>query len=122
MSDDKKYRECMAEISAILTKYDMAGAMTVISKERAMFKYQFPTWSCISLGSNGELRFKSKRADYASVEEQREHVNLSAHIILQMRDIAAQTFAMCEHIEGELKKKFDIEHTSFADFDPEHNH
>jgi len=116
--DDKKYRECMAEVASILKKYDMAGALTVISKERAMFRYMFPTWSCISI-ENDQLRFRAKRADYPSAEAQRQAVELSTHIVLQMRDIAAQTFAMCEGIEKKLKEKFNIEHTSFADFDPE---
>jgi hypothetical protein len=120
MAEDKKYRECMSEIAAVLTKYDMAGAVTVVSKERAMFRYQFPTWSCIHL-TERELRFRSKRTDYPSDEAQRKAVELSVHIIMQMRDIAAQTFAMCEDIEKKLKEKFDIEHVSFSDFDAELN-
>jgi hypothetical protein len=119
MSDDKRYRECMAEISAVLTKHDMAGAVTVVSKERAMFKYQFPTWSCIKLESGG-IRFRAKRSDYPSAEAQRETVELSAHIVMQMRDIAAQTFSMCQTIGDALREKVGMEHQPFADFDPEH--
>lgn len=118
MSEDKRYRECMAEITAALRKYDMAGAVTVVSKERAMFKYIFPSWSCIKANET-EIRFKAKREDYPSVEAQQQAVESSVHIILQMRDIAAQTFAFCEGIEEKLKESFDIHHESFADFDPE---
>lgn len=120
MTDDKRYRECMAEIIGILQKYDMAGAITVISKDRAMFKYHFPTWSCISLNGN-ELRFRAKRTEYPSEKTQHEAVELSTHIVLQMRDIAAQTYVMGESIEKALREKFDIEHKPFADFDPERN-
>lgn len=119
MSDEKKYRECMAEIVAVLQKYDMAAAITVISQERAMFRYQFPTWSCISL--EGEhVRFRAKSGEFPSKEAQQQSVNLSAHIVYQMRDISAQTFSMCEAIIKELEKKFHITHESYADFDPEH--
>jgi hypothetical protein len=112
------YRECMAEIAAVLKKYDMAGAVTIVSKERAMFKYFFPTWSCVAYEGDG-LRFRAKRADYPSAEAQRETIELSAHIIMQMRDIAAQTFAMCQRIGEALKEKVGLEHKPFQDFNPE---
>jgi hypothetical protein len=118
---DKRYRECMTEIVAVLKKYDMAGAVTVVSTERAMFKYHFPTWSCITFEGEG-LRFRAKRADYPSAEAQREAVELSAHIIMQMRDIAAQTFTMCQSVGKALEEKVGLEHKPFQDFDPEHDH
>lgn len=121
VSDNKLYRDCMAEIVGILQKYDMAGAVTVISKQRAMFRYQFPTWSCITM-EEGALRFRAKRADYPNAEVQHQAVELSAHIIMQMRDIAAQTFAMCDHIGGQLEEQVGMEHAPWRDFDPEHEH
>jgi hypothetical protein len=33
---DKRYRECMAEIIGVLKKHDMAGAVHIVSKERSM--------------------------------------------------------------------------------------
>jgi hypothetical protein len=118
MSDEKRYRECMAEITGVLQKYDMAGAITVVSKDRAMFKYHFPTWGVISLKGN-ELRFRSKREDFPSEEAQHEATVLSAHIIMQIRDIAANTFATMEGISKQLHAKLGIDHTPGADFDPE---
>ncbi len=119
--DDKRYRECVAEIVGVLKKYDMAGAITVVSKERAMFKYHFPTWSVIMLGDD-HIRFRSKKEDFPSKEAQRVATELSAHIIMQMRDVAANTFAMMEHIGKELKDKLGMEHVPNVDFDPERNH
>ena len=119
--EDKRYRECMAEISAVLKKYDMAGAVTVISKERAMFKYEFPTWGCITL-EGASMRFRAVRADYPSDEAHHQALELSAHIIMQMRDIAAQTFGVCEQIGEVLKEKAGMEHEAYTDFDPEHSH
>ena len=118
---DKRYWECMAEIIGVLKKYDMAGAVTVISQERAAFKYHFPTWGCISM-TETELRFKAKKADYPNEEAWLRTVELSTHIILQMRDIAVNTFSMCESIESDLRQKFAIEHKPFHDFDPERSH
>lgn len=118
---DKRYRECMAEIVGVLKKYDMAGMVTIVDKGRAMFRYQFPTWSCISI-ENDQLRVRSKREDYPSLEAQKEAVTLSVHILLQMRDIAAQSFGLMERIRDKLEEKFEIEHKSYKDFDPEREH
>lgn len=118
MTDDKRYRECVAEIVSILEKYDMAGAVTVVDKERAMFRYVFPTWSCMHIAGN-ELHFKSLRKDYPSGQAQRQAAELSAHIVAQIRDIAAQTFTIYNNMYKELDEKFGIEHEPFVDFDPE---
>jgi hypothetical protein len=115
---DKRYRECMAEIMGILQKYDMAGAVTIVDKERSMWKFHFPTWSCIMLGED-HIRFRAKREDYPSKDAQHEAVTLSAHIILQIRDIAAQTFGMMKHMGEKLEDTFEIEHHPYKDFDPE---
>lgn len=128
---DKRYRECMAEIIGVLKKYDMAGAITVVDKERCMFKYHFPTWSVITLipglpglgnDQDGGIRFRSKREDFPSLEAQKQATELSAHIIMQMRDVAANTFAMTEHIGEQLRTKLGMVHVPNADFDPELDH
>jgi hypothetical protein len=119
-SEDKRYRECMAEITAALQKYDMAGAITVVTKKRAMYKYHFPTWSTLTLHEN-TLRFRSKREDFPSAEAQHEATELSVHIIMQMRDIATQTVALMEDLHSTLCCHMKIEHTPGADFDPERN-
>lgn len=115
---EKRYRECVAEIMGVLKKYDMAGAIAVVDKERCMFKYHFPTWSVISLGAD-HIRFKAKREDFASLEDQKEAVTLSAHVVMQMRDTAANTFALMEHLGKQLEDKVGMEHAPNADFDPE---
>jgi hypothetical protein len=116
--NDKPYRDCMAEIIGVLKKYDMAGAITVVSQDRSMFKYHFPTWSCVTVGED-HVRVKAKREDFPSSEAQRRTVELSAHCIMQMRDIAANTFALTEHLGKQLTDKVGMEHVPNADFDPE---
>lgn len=121
-SKNKKYRECVAEVEAILKKYDMGGAITVISQDRAMFKYVWPTWGCMSFEGHNTIRFKAKREDYPSEEAQYHTMELSVHVIMQMKDIAANTFAMCEEMERKLREHIEIEHKPYADFDPEISH
>jgi hypothetical protein len=118
VSADKPYRQCVDEIIEVLKKYDMAGAITVVSKDRAMFKHHFPTWSLVQLEERG-IRFRSKREDFPSAEAQKEATELSAHIVMQTRDIAANTFTVMDKIGKVLEEKFGMQHTPMVDFDPE---
>jgi hypothetical protein len=118
---EKRYREAMAEIEGVLKKYDMAGAITIVDKERAMFKYHFPTWSVITLGED-HVRFRAKREDFPSKDAQKVAVELSAHIIMQMRDIALNTYGLTERLGKILKDKLGMVHVPHADFDPERSH
>lgn len=118
---DKRYRECMAEMIGVLKKYDMAGAVTVVDKDRCMFKYQFPTWTCVVLGEDS-VRLRSKREEYPSLEAQKRAAELTAHVIMQMRDIAANTFTLCESLAAKMREAWGMEHTPNVDFDPERNH
>lgn len=120
-TDEKRYRECMAALMAVAKRYDMAVAFTVVDKKRCMFKYHFPTWSVIKMEPMA-IRFRSNREDFKTTEDQRIACELSAHIVMQMRDIAANTFAMMEHIGKQLEDKLGMEHTPGVDFDPELDH
>lgn len=119
--DDKRYRECVAEIVGVLQKYDMAGAVHIVCKERAMWRYHFPTWGVIKVNDIG-IRFHSKREDFPSLEAQRQAVELSAHIVFQLRDMAALTFGQMDKIAKMIEERFDVEHRGGVDFDPEHSH
>lgn len=120
---EKLYWECMAEIIGVLKKYDMAGAVTVISKERAAFKYHFPTWSVAQLhedtGGGVGVRLRSKAADFPSKKAQHKANELTAHIVYQMRDIAVNTVGVCETIAAKMNEVWDVTHVANADFDPE---
>ncbi len=120
---ETSHRECIAEIIGVLKRYDMAGAITVISKERAAFRYHFPTWSVVKLqeAPDGGLavRIKSKAADFPSREAQNTANELSAHIVYQMRDIATNTYGMCSMVIDKMSEHWEMQHTSHSDFDPE---
>lgn len=117
-SGDKRYRECMAEIIGVLKKYDMAGAVTVISQERAMFKYHFPKWTCVELGQTS-VRLRLKSAEFPSKDAARKCAELTAHVIMQMGDCASNTLGLVKHLSEIMRDKWGMEHNSGADFDPE---
>jgi hypothetical protein len=117
-SKDKPYRDCMAEIIGVLKKYDMAGAVTVVSKERCMFKYHFPKWTAVELGETS-LRLRLKGSEFASGEDARRCAELTAHAIMQMGDCASTTLGMVKHISEIMRDKWGMEHHGGTDFDPE---
>jgi hypothetical protein len=114
----KRYRDCMAEIIGVLKKYDMAGAITVADKERCMFKYYFPTWTCVELGETS-VRLRLKSAEFASKEAARKCAELTAHVIMSMGDCAANTIGLVKHLSEIMRDKWGMEHEGGKDFDPE---
>lgn len=114
----KRYRECMAEIIGILKKYDMAGAVTVVDQERCMFKYHFPTWSVATIEPNG-IRLRSKREDFPSLEAQHKASELTAHCIMQIKDVAFNTLGVTAQLEAIMREKWGMEHVPNQDYDPE---
>jgi len=108
----------MAEIIGVLKKYDMAGAVTVVDKNRSMFKYHFPTWTCVELGED-YVRLRMKAAEHPSKEVVHEICTNTAHVIMQMRDIAVNTFDLTKHLGKLMEEKWGMEHVGGVDFDPE---
>lgn len=115
---DKPYRDCMAEIMEVLKKYDMAGAVTVVSKERAMFKYHFPKWTCVDLGETS-VRLRLKTSEFPSRAMARDCAELTAHVIMQMGDCAANTLGLVKYLSEIMHDKWGMEHEGGKDFDPE---
>lgn len=118
MSQPKRYRDCMSEIIGVLKKYDMAGAITVCDKERVMFKYHFPKWTAVELGETS-IRLRLKSSEFESKEAAKRCAELTAHVIMQMGDCAANTIAMVKHLADIMRDKWGMEHEGGKDFDPE---
>jgi hypothetical protein len=116
--DQKRYRDCMAEMIGVLKKYDMAGAVTVVDKQRCMFKYHFPTWTCVELGETS-VRLRMKAAEFPSKQAAHECSELTAHVIMQMGDCAKNTLGLVNHLAGIMRDKWGMEHEGGKDFDPE---
>lgn len=115
---EKRYRECMAEIIGVLKKYDMAGAVTVVDQERCMFKYHFPKWTAVELGETS-VRLRLKGAEFDSKDAARKCAELTAHVIMQMGDCAANTMGLVKHLSEIMRDKWGMEHHGGKDFDPE---
>ena len=111
----------MAEIIGVLKKYDMAGAVTVVDKERCMFKYHFPTWTAVILAED-HVRLRLKSSEFPSKEAALHCAKLTAHVIMQMGDCASNTIGLVRHLAGIMRDKWGMEHEGGKDFDPERSH
>lgn len=119
MSYDDNLKKAVEDIKSILKRYDIAGSVALVSKTHAEFLYHFPAWSAIQWNKAGDsLNVKSKKEHFANKEEQSQVLQQSVHIVMQNRDIAAQSFHMFDTVYDNLKKHMDIEHKSFSGFEP----
>jgi hypothetical protein len=114
----KDYQKALVEIRAVLEKYDLAGEVHVISKERAAFLTHFPSWSIVQFDqSTNKIRIKTTHLPTKAVKHKA--AELGAHLVFQLRDLAAQSFQNMDKIAGVMSTHFEIQHTGFRDFDPE---
>jgi hypothetical protein len=124
MMPDPRLKEAMRAINRILRTYDIAGAITLVSKTHAEFRYQFPTWSVVQpeRGPEGQegLRIRSFEAYYGSKEQQKTAMEESLHCLYQIRDLAGQTFLVFENLTRQVEEQsgFDIEHHPYSGFEP----
>lgn len=116
---DPKLKEAMAEIKGILRKHDIAACVTLVSETHSEFYHGIdPSWSAAYFEREQYLRIRAKRADFKTLEEQKRCVNLTVHMLHQIRDLNAQSFANMERVIDMLNERFDIEHVPFAGFEP----
>lgn len=113
---DPNMEEARKEIVAILQKRDLMGAVTISGKTRSGFFCEIsPTWSCAKMEETPQgpaIRIKSKREDYASLAEQKQHVELTVNGfmgLLEVHKFIGQTLLGVITLIG---KKMDIHSVS----------
>lgn len=119
LSTDPKLKEAMAEINAVMSKHDIGGHIILVSKSHSEFKFFLePTWS-VARWENEGIRIKAQKADLGSKEAVMEALGLTAHLILQIHDLAVRDAKICKQIAVELAKHCDIEHNPYQGFVPQ---
>jgi hypothetical protein len=114
MSFDPKLTEAMAEISVILKKHDIAGAITLVSRTHNEHQIIFPTWSAAQGDTKG-IYFESEQPTYPGDPENNQEFEESLNMILQIRDKSAKFWRMMQGLLGELKKYVDLKNSHFDD-------
>lgn len=117
---DSKLKEAMAEIRAICRKHDIASYITLVSKTHSEFGLEItPTWSAAYWEdkNEGKLRFRVKQAEVGK-EKAKESIELTCHMIYQIRDLCVQGFQFSENMTKLIEEQVAVEHKSFSGFEP----
>lgn len=119
---DPKLKEAMSEIMAVLNKHDIAGQISLVSKTHSEFRCKLdPSWSCarMEMARQGfAVRFKATKESIPDKTLRDEFVSLTMHMILQIRDLAAQNFKAFDELVGQLSKYMEIDHKPYQGYEP----
>jgi hypothetical protein len=113
-----KTSEALQEITDIIHKYDLWGAVTLTDSERTHWLYCFdPSWSCVVLNSEtGEARVRAKQSDFATAEQHRSVIEHTTGAICNTRDYAAMLFSHMQIIVDKMiEAGIEIEHHPYTD-------
>lgn len=117
---DPKLKEAMAEIRSICRKHDIAAYCALVSPTHSEFGLEItPTWSAAywENKNEGKLRFRVKQAEVGK-ENARILIELTCHMVYQIRDLCAQGFQFAEGMTKLIEQQVEVDHKSFADFEP----
>lgn len=119
MSHDPKLRKAMAEIVPILEKYQCGAAVTLVSQTHTEYRYEFPAWSCIGINrKTGEVRVRIRREDFKTIDDYHLIVGNTAHLVCQLRDLAAQNFADFQKLVDLISMHWEFDHKPYHEHEP----
>jgi hypothetical protein len=116
---DPKLKEAMAEIVGVLKKHDIAGYISLVSPTHSEFcLHPTPSWSAAFWEEEGKLRFRVKQKEVGR-DEAKKLIELTCHMIYQMRDLCAQGFHFTENMAKEIEKQIQVDHVPYSNFTPD---
>lgn len=116
MSYDPKLKECLTKIEALCKQYECGAYVSLVSRTHGEFRYVLPEWAAMKEEIDDEGRVCGVRL--TCKKEEREKAEFTAHFLHSSRDIAALAFKFFDHFIEATQKKWNTEHTSFADYRP----
>lgn len=106
---DPKLREVAEEFKALCRKYDCAGVVLFVSPTHAEFvNHLEPTWSVVKLESPDRIRFRSKKEDFHSREEQHRCTEATAHVLTSIVEWSRQVNGSMRGVLEQLGKQMKI--------------
>src|SRR5689334_25239828 len=83
---DPKLKAAMEEIKAILRAHDIAAVVTLQSPGSVEYLYELsPSWSCITLEGDGQVRIRAKAK--TGPPEEKERLRVSAGMVIAFADL-----------------------------------
>lgn len=105
---DPKLRECAEEFKALCKKYDCAGVVLFVSPTHCEFVNEIaPKWGVVTLEEPG-IRFRSKREDFASKEEQEAATLASSHMLTSILEWSRMLDQNFTSVLNQLSQKMHI--------------
>lgn len=109
---DPKLRKAAIEFSELCEKYDCMGVVLLVSPTHSEFVNHFnPSWSVMHLEPPNGLRFRSKKEDFNSKEEQHEKTEATAHGVTSIVEWSRKTNEVWTNILSQLSTQMTIIHS-----------
>jgi hypothetical protein len=113
---DVKLKSAMAEIEAIIRKYDIGGFVTLGSKTHGEFEIFYPKWGLLDCEKmpNGQqmLKVKIRKA-------QPELTDSTIAFLLNTRDTCLLMAHNLQQVEDGLRKQVEFDHVPLHEFETE---
>jgi hypothetical protein len=120
---DPKLKQAAKDIKDILEKADIAGHIILVSPTHSEFVFHLqPSWSAISISEPDEkgavsMRVKATKEELGSREAVAKKVELTAHLICQLKDLSVMCFQVADNILKTIETKYRIDHKPFFEFE-----
>lgn len=104
---DPKLRKAAEEFNLLCQKYDCVGVCLFVSPTHSEFVNHFsPSWSVMKMEGDDRLRFRSKKEDFPSDEDQKFATESTVHAvtsILEWSVLLHETWAkLLLHLRGHM--------------------
>lgn len=106
---DPKLRLAMREFDHICKKYDCMGIALLVSPTHSEFANRVEaSWSVMRREPNGQIRFRAKKEDFKSKEDQHFHVESTVHGVTSIINWSRQTYGAWDELLAQLQTRMKI--------------
>ena len=112
---DPRLKAAVEEIKEIAERYDVAGAVFLVSPTHSEYFYNLPSWSVLRFEQdpanpeNVGLRFRTMGEDFANKASQEAATGATVHMVEHLRGLSAKTFEMFHMIMEMIEEHFEID-------------
>jgi len=112
---DPRLKAAMAEIQAIIKRYDIAAVVNLVSQSHLEFLYEIsPSWSCSKVEPQPDgayvVRIRALSGDFPNPAAQKKCLEDTSGMFICLREQADRTSAEFKMLIDALAAKFHIEH------------
>ncbi len=115
--NDPNLQRALNSIRATMAKYDLAGAVMLVSPDEAAYTYKVDaTWSACQADPSLPLGFRIRAISEVDGKEVAfNRIEGAAHTICQLSDFGAQTMDWMEQLKAMLRRYgIEFDHTPFG--------